>query len=124
MSGYIKKHPCYYLFTIILGCVGPFLLCAGFSLAVASGATLRLPCEGFLLRGLLLFVKQGLRAHGLRWLGLEGSRAQPRKSWLMGLVALWLVGSSLTRERTCVPCIARWILNHWATPEAQLHYFI
>ena len=25
--------------------------------------------------------------------------------------------SSLTRDWTCVPCIARWILNHWTTRE-------
>ena len=25
--------------------------------------------------------------------------------------------SSLTRDHTCVPCIARWILNHWTTGE-------
>ena len=23
--------------------------------------------------------------------------------------------TSLTRDQTCVPCIARWILNHWTT---------
>ena len=28
----------------------------------------------------------------------------------MGLVALWHVGSSWARARTCVPCIGRWIL--------------
>ena len=33
----------------------------------------------------------------------------------MGLVAPWHVGSSWPRERTCVPCIGRWILNHCAT---------
>ena len=27
------------------------------------------------------------------------------------------VGSARTRDRTCVPCIARWIFNHWATRE-------
>ena len=35
----------------------------------------------------------------------------------MGLVALWHVGSSRTRDRTCVPCIGRQILNHWTTRE-------
>ena len=29
------------------------------------------------------------------------------------------VGSSRTRDRTDVPCITRWILNHWTTREAQ-----
>ena len=33
----------------------------------------------------------------------------------MGLVPLWHVGSSWTRDRTRVPCIDRWIPNHCAT---------
>ena len=38
----------------------------------------------------------------------------------MGLVAPRHVGSSRTRARTRVPCIGRWILNHYATREAPL----
>ena len=34
------------------------------------------------------------------------------------------VGSSWTRDRTGVPCIARQILNHWATREAQSLFLI
>ena len=30
---------------------------------------------------------------------------------------LWYVGSSWTRDQTCVPCIGRQILNHWTTKE-------
>ena len=37
-------------------------------------------------------------------------------SW--GLVALQHVGSSWTRDQTCVSCIGRWILYHWAIKEA------
>ena len=29
-------------------------------------------------------------------------------------------GASRTRDQTGVPCIARWILNHWTTREAPL----
>ena len=37
---------------------------------------------------------------------------------LAGSVAPWHVGSySPTRDRIPVPCIGRWILNHWATRE-------
>ena len=32
--------------------------------------------------------------------------------------------SSLTRDWTRVPCIGRWILNHWTTREVPLHYFL
>ena len=55
--------------------------------------------------------ERGLRSHG--------AQAQ---LWYMGLVALWPVGSSGTREQTGVPCIARWIVIPWATREA-LHPF-
>jgi len=37
----------------------------------------------------------------------------------MGLVAPWHVGSSWTREQTCIPCIGRWILNHWTNREVE-----
>ena len=37
--------------------------------------------------------------------------------WLMGLVALWHVESSLTRDQTHIPCIGRQILNYWTTRE-------
>ena len=36
----------------------------------------------------------------------------------MGLIAPQHVGSSWTKDRTCVPCIGRRILNHWTTREA------
>ena len=42
--------------------------------------------------------------------------------WLMGLVAPRHVESSQTRDKTCVPCIVRWILNHWATREVRIGF--
>ena len=47
----------------------------------------------------------GSRAHGLQYL------------WCTGLVAPHHVGFSWTRDQTRVPCIGRWILNHWNTSE-------
>ena len=41
-----------------------------------------------------------------------------------GLVAPWHVGSSWTGDQTHVPCISRWILNHWTTGEVLIHVFI
>ena len=68
----------------------------------------------------------------LLWLESTGSRHMASVSaacrlqsagliitWFVGLVALWHVGSSQTRDRTGVQCVARQILNHWATREAQ-----
>ena len=28
------------------------------------------------------------------------------------------MGSSQTRDQTCVPCVGRWVFDHWATREA------
>ena len=41
----------------------------------------------------------------------------------MGLVALRHVGSSWTRNRTCVFCIGRLILNHWIIREVPAMVF-
>ena len=45
----------------------------------------------------------------------------------MGLVPhdMWDL-NSLTRDRTCIPCAGRQILNHWSTKEVPrlLHYVI
>ena len=43
--------------------------------------------------------------------------------WCIGFAAPWHVGSSQTRDETCVPCIGRWILNHWAIREALFAFF-
>ena len=51
------------------------------------------------------------RQHGLQYL------------MCTGLVALWHVGSSWTRDRTYVPCIGRWILNPWTTWKIQIVIF-
>ena len=58
----------------------------------------------------------GVRAQQLR---LLGSRVQAQQLWHTGLFAPWHVGSSQTRDRTCVPYIGRRTPNHCATREAQ-----
>ena len=37
--------------------------------------------------------------------------------WFVGLASPRHVGSSQTRDGSCVPCIGRQILNHWSTRE-------
>ena len=54
----------------------------------------------------------GVAAYGLCSAGSE--------LWCTGLAASQHVGSSRTRDRTGVPCIARQILNHWTTREAPI----
>ena len=41
-----------------------------------------------------------------------------------GLIVLWNVGSSWTRDQTWVPCTGRWILNHWTTREVPNVYLL
>ena len=52
--------------------------------------------------------------------GLWTSRDRAWWLWRVGLVALWHVESSWTRDWTRVPCIRRYILNHWTMREAWL----
>ena len=108
-----------------------FIAARGLSLVAASGGCSSLWFAGFSSRWLLLLQSTGSRHTGFsscgsqaQWLWLAGSRAQAQQSWRTGLVAPRHVGSSQTRARTSVPCIGRQILNHCATREAQLHYFL
>ena len=43
--------------------------------------------------------------------------------WHTDLVAPQHVGSSQTRDQTCVPCVDRRILNYWTTREALVGVF-
>ena len=71
------------------------------------------------VRGLLivvasLFVDHGFQARA----GFSSCGEWAQQLWYKGLVAPRHVGSSWTRDLTCVPCIGRWILNHCTTREA------
>ena len=74
-------------------------------------------------RGLLCSCSAGASGCG----GVSGCGARLQGEWASVVAARGLrrdpprhVGSSPTRDRTCVPCIARRILNHWTTREAPL----
>ena len=69
------------------------------------------------VRGPLTIVASLVAEHRLQMRRLSscGARAS---------VAPWHVGSSQTRARTHVPCISRQILNHCATREAPVHWFL
>ena len=45
---------------------------------------------------------------------ISGCCTQAQQWWCMGLVTLQLVQ---TKDRTCVPCFSRYILNNWTTKE-------
>ena len=72
-------------------------------------------CCGAQALGHVDFNSCGTCAQQLRFLG---SRAQAQYFCSMDLVAPRHVRSSQIRDRTCVSCIGRWILYHWATREA------
>ena len=55
-----------------------------------------------------------------RCVGSPYGKAGAQYLWLRGLVAPQHVGSSQTRDQTCVPCTGRQILNHWTTREVKL----
>ena len=63
----------------------------------------------------------------MRWLLLlwsTGTRLLgPQHLCCPGLAAPWHVEYSWTRDRTHVPCIGRWTLNHWTTREVPLFPF-
>ena len=63
-----------------------FIAVRGLSLVVASRGYSLFPCEGFSSWWHLLLPSMGLRALGLQQL------------WRLGLVVLWHVGSSCTRD--------------------------
>ena len=82
----------------------------GFPLVVASQSYSLILVRGLLVAMASLIVHRGL------W--NTGSVVVE-----CGLVALQHVGSSLTRDWTCVSCTGRWILDHWATREALVFLF-
>ena len=43
--------------------------------------------------------------------------------WCMVLIALWHVGSSQLRDRTCIFCIGKQVHCHWAPTEALIFLF-
>ena len=80
-------------------------------------------CTGFSLRWLLLLWSTGSRHTGFSSCGTR-TLEHRLSSCVTGLVAPQHVGSSRTRARTRVPCIGRRILNHCATRDALLSFFM
>ena len=91
-----------------------FVAECGPSLVVASGGYSLVAVLGLLTAVSSLVAEHRLQAHGLSQLQHVSSLAV--------LVALRHMGSSWTRDRTHVPCIGRWILNHWTNRETQAFY--
>ena len=75
---------------------------------------------GILIAVAFLVVGHGLQGVTASVVVTPISRAQAQQPWHTGLIAPKHVGSSWTRNRTCVSCISRWILCHGGTKETQL----
>ena len=100
-------------FFLNFGCVGSSLLHAGFLQLRRAGAILLIAMAS-------LVAEHQLQVHGLQQLWHAGSRAQALQLWHTGLVAPRHVRCSQTRKILQeVPCIGRWVLNHWATRKVQ-----
>ena len=85
------------------------LLLYGPSLVAVRGG-----CSQVVVCGLLFAVASLVAQHRLQ-------ECELLQLWHTGLVAQWHVGSSQIKSQTGVPCVGRWIPNHWTTrkvPEA------
>ena len=78
------------------------------------------------MQAFLSLQRVGTTPHCSAWLSHRGDFSchgartpgtQAQWLWYKDLVALQHVGSSQTRDQTCVPCIGWWVLYHWATRE-------
>ena len=88
---------------VIFGCAGSSLL-HGLSLVAVSEGYSFLQFAGFSIA--VASLTEGM-----------GSRVWAQQLQCMGLVSLWHVESSWTRDQTSIPCIAKQTLNHLTTRE-------
>ena len=103
---FFKINLFYFLAAVGLHCCPwAFCSCGEWGL-LFTVATLHLLCVGSLFLSM-----------GSRHIDFGHCSAWAPKLWHRVLVSLRHVGSSWTKDRTSVPCIARWILNHWTTGE-------
>ena len=119
-----------YLFLNLFYCILNFILFIYFWVLVAARGifveTCRIFCCGMWTS--LQLWHAGSRAHGLCSLWQAGSLVEVRELRSCGTQAqlprgMWDL-SSLTRDRTYIPCIVRWILYHLTTREVpRLDFF-
>ena len=97
---------CVYLF--IFGCAESSLLC-GLFLVWRGGLPSSLSVQASHCSGFSCCGERALGCSGFSSLanGLSSCSSQAQWLWHTGLVALWHVGSSQTKNRTCVSCIGR-----------------
>ena len=62
-------------------------------------------------------------AQALEHTGFSSCDMRAQQLWCVGLAASGNMDSSQTRDRTCVLCIGRQILNHWTVKEVLILIF-
>ena len=70
------------------------------------------------------YLSTGSRAHTHTHTHTDSRAHRLQQLWHSGLVGLGHVGSSQTRDQSCVSCISRQILNQWATGEVPVLIYI
>ena len=74
--------------------------------------------------GLLIVEASLIAAHGSRLMGFSSFRMQAQQLLRTSLVAPWQVEFSWNRDRACVLCIGKQVLNHWTTREVPQGGFL
>ena len=127
-------------------CTGPNKLRSQSSFQASRGSLGRIPLCSLTLFSLLIYfwwcqiftavrafleLQQAGPGHSVRCVAFSwrcllllqstGSRVSARSLWPLGLVVLWQVGSSRSRDGTCVSCTGTQILYHQDAREALIH---
>ena len=102
---------CFGVFHCLVYCAGALLLRTGFSSVQPAAAGLPCGAQAFQRPG---FSAWGAQALGVKHMGLRSCRRPAQELCTQAVHA----ESSRTRNRTCVPCISRWIPIHCTTREA------
>ena len=99
-----------------------FVAARGFSLVVVRKGHFLLQCTGFSFCWLFLLQNTGFSMRGFSTCSLydpeHGLNSCDIQAWSPR--GMW---KPLIKDWTCVPCIARWILIHWAMREVQCFCF-
>ena len=109
---YLSLLTCFFFFFFNLftfGCSGSLLLHGLFCNRGDQGLLSSWRCAALTFLWLLLLQSVGSRACGLRSCGFQALEHRPP---CMGLLTLQHVGSSWTRDQTCVSCTGGRILIH------------
>ena len=125
-----KLSSLFFFISLFIYCLGWVFCCLDFLVVASRGYSLFVVCR-LLIEVAFSLWSMGSRALRLLWLqhvGLVVAAPWLQSTglivWCTGLVVPRHVGSSWIRDWTCVFCIGRWILYHWATREAPPIYFL